>query len=136
MWIRLLAVTRATENHLRAFLRVNHATTLPRFDAMAALHRKPGGVTMSELSRMLLVSNGNSTAVVDRLENDGLARRASVRNDRRAVLVSLTKKGLRQFESLAEIHEREIEAVFADLSEAELETMIGILTRHSKGATA
>jgi DNA-binding HxlR family transcriptional regulator len=53
---------------------------LPRFDVMAALYRRREGVTMSELSRMLLVSNGNATAVVDRLEADGLVRRTPVRN--------------------------------------------------------
>ena len=38
-WLRLLRLTRQTENHLREYLRVNHATTLPRFDVMAALYR-------------------------------------------------------------------------------------------------
>ena len=64
MWIRLLGVTRVAESHLREFLRVGHGTTLPRFDVMAALYRRQGGVTMSELSRLLLVSNGNATTVV------------------------------------------------------------------------
>ena len=59
-WIRLLGVTRSAENHLREFLRLNHDTTLPRFDVMAALWRRREGVTMSDLSRMLLVSNGNA----------------------------------------------------------------------------
>ena len=106
MWIRLLGVTRAAESHLREFLRVNHATTLPRFDVMAALYRRRDSVTMSELSRMLLVSNGNATAVVDRLEKDGLVVRANSETDRRTVFVSLTAKGLKQFETLAADHER------------------------------
>ena len=75
MWIRLLGVTRSAENGLREYLRVTHETTLPRFDVMAALFRRREGVTMSELSRMLLVSNGNATAVVDRLEGEGLVLR-------------------------------------------------------------
>ena len=88
MWIRLLGVTRAAESHLRQFLRTKHNTTLPRFDVMAALFRRRDGVTMSELSRMLLVSNGNATAVVDRLERDGLARRTTSRTDRRTIAKS------------------------------------------------
>lgn len=74
-WIRLLRLTRSVESDLRDFLRTEHDTTLPRFDVMAALYRRREDVTMSELSRMLLVSNGNATAVVDRLEKDGLATR-------------------------------------------------------------
>ena len=39
LWLRLLRVTRVTEAQLREFLRVEHGSTLPRFDVMAALHR-------------------------------------------------------------------------------------------------
>ena len=129
MWIRLLGVTRVAESHLREFLRVGHATTLPRFDVMAALFRKQGGVTMSELSRMLLVSNGNATTVVDRLEKDGLVRRTGSDADRRTVFVALTPEGLAQFEILAAEHERELTRVFGTLSEADLDSLTEILKR-------
>jgi len=129
MWIRLLGVTRAAEAHLREFLRVQHDTTLPRFDVMAALYRRREGVTMSELSRMLLVSNGNATTVVDRLENDGLVRRTPSETDRRTVFVALTPEGLRQFEGLATQHEAEVGRLFANLSEADLDILTDILKR-------
>ena len=129
MWIRLLGVTRVAESHLREFLRVGHGTTLPRFDVMAALYRRQGGVTMSELSRMLLVSNGNATTVVDRLENDGLVRRTQSDADRRTVFVALTREGLVQFETLAAEHEHELSRVFGTLSETDLETLTDILKR-------
>lgn len=129
MWIRLLGVTRVAESHLREFLRVKHGTTLPRFDVMAALYRRQSGVTMSELSRMLLVSNGNATTVVNRLENDGLVRRTQSDADRRTVFVALTPEGLTQFEGLAAEHEREVNRVFAGLSEAELDTLTEIFKR-------
>ncbi len=118
MWIRLLGVTRAAESQLREFLRVHHDTTLPRFDVMAALYRRREGVTMSELSRMLLVSNGNATTVVDRLERDGLVRRTPSDSDRRTVFVALTPEGLTSFEGVAADHERAVARVFATLSEA------------------
>ncbi len=129
MWIRLLGVTRTAESHLREFLRVGHQTTLPRFDVMAALYRRRDGVTMSELSRMLLVSNGNATAVVDRLESDGLVRRNPSEADRRTVFVALTPDGLTQFEGLAAGHEAEVDVLFAGLSEADLEALTEILKR-------
>jgi DNA-binding MarR family transcriptional regulator len=129
MWIRLLGVTRLAESHLREFLRVRHETTLPRFDVMAALYRRREGVTMSELSRMLLVSNGNATTVVDRLEKDGLVRRTPSETDRRTVFVALTPAGLTQFETLAAGHEAEVAQLFGNLSEADLDVLIGILKR-------
>jgi DNA-binding MarR family transcriptional regulator len=129
MWIRLLGVTRAAEGSLREFLRVKHATTLPRFDVMAALYRRRDGVTMSELSRLLLVSNGNATTVVDRLEADGLVRRTPSETDRRTVHVALTPAGLSQFEGLAAEHEAEVSRRFATLSEADLDLLTDILKR-------
>ncbi|MCY1125264.1 MarR family transcriptional regulator [Frigidibacter sp. RF13] len=132
LWIRLLGVTRASENHLRDYLRVTHGTTLPRFDVMAALYRRRDGVTMSELSRMLLVSNGNATAVVDRLEGDGLVRRTPSENDRRTVFVTLTAEGVSTFEALASGHEAEVDRLFAGLSEADLDQMTEILKRAAK----
>jgi DNA-binding MarR family transcriptional regulator len=129
MWIRLLGVTRAAEAQLREFLRVAHDTTLPRFDVMAALYRRRDGVTMSELSRMLLVSNGNATTVVDRLEKDGLVRRTPSDTDRRTVFVALTPEGLATFEGLAADHERAVTRVFGHLSEADLDTLTDILKR-------
>jgi DNA-binding MarR family transcriptional regulator len=132
MWIRMLGVTRASESHLREFLRVKHDTTLPRFDVMAALYRRRDGVTMSELSRLLLVSNGNATAVVDRLEKDGLVRRTQSDTDRRTVFVALTPEGLAQFEGLASDHEHEVDRLFANLSEPDLDALTEILKRMGK----
>ncbi len=134
MWVRLLGVTRRSESHLREFLRVNHETTLPRFDVLAALYRRRDGVTMSELSRMLLVSNGNATAVVDRLEADGQVRRTQSDTDRRTVFVALTPQGLEQFEALAVDHEAEVNKLFDRISDTELETLTEILKRMGKSA--
>lgn len=129
LWIRLLALTRTAEGGLREYLRLNHATTLPRFDVMAALYRRRDGVTMSELSRLLLVSNGNATTVVDRLEKDGLVARRPSETDRRTVFVALTAEGLAQFEGLAAGHEAEVAKIFATLSEADVDLLTDILKR-------
>jgi len=129
MWIRLLGVTRASENGLREYLRVKHDTTLPRFDVMAALYRRREGVTMGELSRMLLVSNGNATAVVDRLEAEALVLRTPSEADRRTVHVALTAEGMTTFETMAEGHEAEVARLFAGLSEDDLDQMTTILKR-------
>lgn len=129
LWVRLLGVTRRTEAELREFLRLRHATTLPRFDVLAALYRRREGVTMSDLSRMLLVSNGNATAVVDRLEQDGLVKRQPSEADRRTVYASLTPEGVAAFEGLAAEHEAEVDRLFDGLTEAEIDTLTEILKR-------
>jgi len=104
LWLRILGVSRMIEGELRERLR-GAETTLPRFDVMAALHRAPDGLKMSELSSVLRVSNGNVTGIVDRLEAEALAVRLPVEGDRRAMLVKLTPQGSADFTRLAVLHE-------------------------------
>ncbi|MCL4066098.1 MarR family transcriptional regulator [Pseudomonas sp. GX19020] len=132
LWIRMLAVTRSSEAGLREFLRLTHDTTLPRFDVLAALYRRREGCTMSELSRLLLVSNGNATTVVDRLEKDGLVARRPSETDRRTVYVGLTPEGLSQFEALASGHEAEVAKIFAGLDDADVDVLTEILKKAMK----
>lgn len=129
LWLRLLRLTRLTEAELREFLRVEHQSTLPRFDVMAALHRSAAALTMSELSRQLLVSNGNTTTVVDRLETDGLVRRTVSKADRRIVHVALTTKGRRHFERLAADHEARVDSLYANVSPEDLDALDALLQR-------
>ena len=106
LWVRLLRVARAVEAQLRERLQAEFDTTLPRFDVMAALFRAPDGMTMSEVSRFLLVSNGNVTGIVDRLVSDGLVARANRDGDRRVSLVRLTPAGRAAFRKMASAHQR------------------------------
>ncbi|MGD9999009.1 MAG: MarR family winged helix-turn-helix transcriptional regulator [Ilumatobacteraceae bacterium] len=136
LWLRLLRVTRLTESELREFLRVEHGSTLPRFDVMAALHRSDRELTMSELSQFLLVSNGNTTTVVDRLELDGFVERRPSESDRRVVRVALTEAGRRHFEQLAADHEAHIDSLFSTMSSSDLDALDEILQRMTaKGST-
>ena len=61
-WLRLLDCTTLVENEVRRRLHTQFHTTLPRFDVLAQLdlaHRQSvPGLTMSELSRRLMVTNG------------------------------------------------------------------------------
>ena len=128
LWIRLLRVTRIAESDLREFLRTEHESTLPRFDVLAALHRARTPLTMSELSRQLLVSNGNTTTVVDRLELDGLVTRTPAA-DRRIIHVAMTDAGRTHFEQLASDHEARVNQLFGGLSGADLTALEDLLHR-------
>ena len=136
LWLRLLSVTRTTEADLREFLRVEHGSTLPRFDVMSALRRANDELTMSELSRRLLVSNGNTTTVVDRLELDGLVARRPSAVDRRVVHVALTEAGRRHFDELATEHEARLDSLFAGASAADVDALEQLLQRLTPGKAA
>jgi DNA-binding MarR family transcriptional regulator len=126
-WIRLLRSTRAIEAELRERLRVRFAITLPQFDVLAAVARAEDGITMTELSRFLMVSNGNSTGIIDRLVAEGLVSRAAMPGDRRSIRVQLTPKGARDFAVMAAEHETWVDEILTGFSKSEAEAMIHML---------
>lgn len=127
LWLHLLRATRAVEAELRERLRVQFAMTLPQFDVMAALYREEEGLRMTELSRRLLVSNGNVTGIVERLVSDGLVARESAADDRRSFLVRLTPKGEADFAAIAKAHQGWVNGILADFDAQESEMIIGHL---------
>jgi DNA-binding MarR family transcriptional regulator len=127
LWVRLLRTVRPIEIELRRRLQREFGVTLPKFDVMAALARKESGMTMTEVSRFLMVSNGNVTALIDRLVADGLVVRMANAQDRRATLVRLTHKGLNLFAGMAAAHERWVEEILAGFGPEQSETLIGLL---------
>ena len=125
--MRLLRAVRPIETELRRRLDREFGVTLPKFDVMAALARRERGMTMTEVSRQLMVSNGNVTGIVDRLVAEGLVMRTANKADRRATFVRLTRKGLRLFETMAAAHERWVDEILAAFSDEQGEAMIGLL---------
>jgi DNA-binding MarR family transcriptional regulator len=139
LWLRLLRATRVIEAELRERLRVQFSLTLPQFDVMAALARHRQGITMTELSRMLIVSNGNVTGIVDRLVADRLVARRPAPDDRRSFLVRLTPKGDAEFAAVARAHQQWIDKLLSDFDGDEAEVIIahldGFGTRARNGGT-
>lgn len=105
-----------------------YGLTLPQFDALAELGRATRtGFTFGELSRMLLVTSGNLTGIVDRLESEGLARREKGKRDRRVVRIVLTRKGRRLINQIAPQHARDIEALLSFLPTSQLDALNHLL---------
>jgi DNA-binding MarR family transcriptional regulator len=92
---------------------------------MAALARAESGMTMTELSRKLMVSNGNVTGIIDRLVNDKLVLRQAPAEDRRSFVVRLTPKGEAQFAAVAREHEEWVNRLLSDFDADETERLIG-----------
>ncbi|MGI9373493.1 MAG: MarR family winged helix-turn-helix transcriptional regulator [Hyphomicrobiales bacterium] len=127
LWIRLLRASRYIEGEVRNRLRQEFDITLPQFDVLAALFRKPDGMLMSELSHHLMVSNGNVTGIVDRLVGDGLVVRAPRDGDRRAWLVKLTPNGRNAFDGMANTHEGWVSEILADVTPQQADELARLL---------
>ncbi|NCV64575.1 MAG: MarR family transcriptional regulator [Betaproteobacteria bacterium] len=134
LWLRMLTCTQLIEKQVRAGLRDEFNTTLPRFDLMAQLEREPQGMKMNELSRRMMVTGGNITPVTDQLVREGLVERMGLPQDRRAWLVRLTPAGRSLFKKMAKRHEAWIVAAFASLKEpdiTQLHALLGQVKQHS-----
>lgn len=128
-WLRMLSCTTLIERRLRTRLRETFDVTLPQFDVLAELDRAGKAQTMSELSRQLMVSNGNVTGVVDRLERSGLVRRTASQTDRRVLYIELTEVGRQAFAGMARMHEEWVDAMLAELVDGELLELTELLNR-------
>jgi DNA-binding MarR family transcriptional regulator len=119
LWLRLLSCANLIEAEIRRRLREQFATTLPRFDLLAQLDREPDGLTLGEISRRMMVSNGNVTALAAGLVADGLVERRAHATDRRAQFLSLTPHGRLIFDRQSAAHERWIAELFNTVSPAD-----------------
>jgi DNA-binding MarR family transcriptional regulator len=146
LWLRLLATSSLIEAEVRQRLRARFGTTLPRFDLLAQLERVEDGLLLGELSRRMMVSNGNVTGLVERLAEAGLIERSVPADDRRAVRVRLTEQGRAAFAEMASAHAEWISELFAGLNENEqealwsrlkkLKTSVLTATKHPRAAKA
>ena len=131
--LRLLACTTQIETEIRRRLRKEFGMTLARFDYLAQLHRHPEGLRMSALSRYLMVTGGNVTALTDDLEQEGLVLRETDAEDRRSFKVALTPAGRKAFEKVAQVHEGWVVELLAGLGidqKHELHELLGKLRLH------
>ncbi len=139
LWLRLLTCSTLIESEVRRRLREEFRTTLPRFDLMAQLERAHDGMTLNELSKRMMVTNGNVTGLVERLVAEGLVDRRPAPKDRRAQFVRLTPLGRQVFQRMAVVHGRWLAALFAGLDEKEIEMMMALLGKtklSARGAIA
>ena len=133
LWLRLLSCTTRVEDKIRQKLRESFDITLPRFDLMAQLERHPDGLSMGELSRRMMVTGGNITAIVDQLEKEKLVLREVGANDRRSFTVKLTQAGKDAFTDMAIAHEAWVADIFEGLSvdqQSQLYTLLGAMKKN------
>src|SRR4051812_34169169 len=130
LWLRLLKCTMLVESRVRSGLREDFSSTLPRFDMLAQLDAAgDDGLTMGELSRRLMVTNGNLTGLTERLVKERLVASVTVPHDRRSQKITLTANGRRLWERMAASHRKWVESMFAELKESEVEQLYKLTGR-------
>ena len=134
LWLRLLTCTTLIEGELRRRLRNSFDVTLPRFDLMAQLDKVPDGMTLSDVSKRMMVSNGNVTGLVERLVESGHLDRRTSESDRRVQMIRLTKAGRAEFRKMAAEHELWIADLFSDLGPKDVRELMRLLAKTKASA--
>ena len=129
LWLRLLTCSNLIEAEIRSQLRERFDTTLPRFDFLAQLERSPDGMISGDLSKRMMVSNGNVTAVAEPLLQAGLIERPPMPRDRRVQIIKLTPAGRAEFAKMAAEHEAWIAGLFARLEAPEISELLRLLAK-------
>jgi len=129
LWLRLLTCSQLIERQVRSRLRGRFGITLPRFDLLSQLERHPQGLKMNELSRLLMVTGGNVTGVVDQLVKEGLVERVDEPSDRRAWRVKLTRAGDKAFAEMARAHEEWVVELLSGVSRRDSDALMQLLAR-------
>lgn len=134
LWLRLLTCTTLIEGEVRRRLRDRFKVTLPRFDLMAQLDKTPEGMTLSDISKRMMVSNGNVTGLVERLVDSGHLDRRTSDQDRRAQVIRLTKAGRTEFRKMAAEHETWIADMFSHLVPKDVRELMRLLAKTKASA--
>ncbi|WP_312797752.1 MarR family transcriptional regulator [Tianweitania sp.] len=129
LWLRLLTCTTLIETEIRRGLREEFDFTLPRFDLLAQLERAENGMVLGEISKRMMVSAGNLTALVERLVESGHITRTTSPSDRRVQIVTLTPFGRSAFGEMAERHRAWLNNLFSGVAADERDTLLASLAK-------
>ena len=106
--------------------------SLPKLAALHALVNAGDALPLGQLAERLACVKSNVTQLVERLETDGLVRRAFDPTDRRSRLAAITDAGRRAYEDGIRIQREAEKDLFRALSAdetAQLTRLIGKLDR-------
>jgi len=120
-FIKLMRATESLNNRLNR----HHAEanlTVSQFGVLEALHHL-GPLNQKALGEKLLKSGGNITLVIDNLEKSGWVERQQDPNDRRSMLIHLTKEGKSFISDYFPKHLDRIKSEFSVLSDEELDQL-------------
>jgi MarR family 2-MHQ and catechol resistance regulon transcriptional repressor len=116
-FIKLMRATESINNRLNRHLAENDLT-VSQFGVLEALYHL-GPLNQRALGQKLLKSGGNITMVIDNLEKRGQVIRIADPDDRRAVLIHLTKSGKSFISKFFPSHLERIIEEFSVLSKKE-----------------
>lgn len=110
---------------------LQYELTVPQLDVLIIL-KANGPSQLNKISRRLMVTAANITCITDNLEKEGFIRRIYPEDDRRIIIVELTKKGEQKLEKLFPDYEKQIFNMWNKLNKVEQKNLIAALEKLTK----
>lgn len=121
-------VTAHSNRHIR-----QHGLNPTEFGVLEVLYHK-GPQPLQQIGEKILISSGNITYVVDKLEKKQLLIRKPCSADRRVIYAELTEKGHAFLAEIFPPHQQAIEKAVAGLTPEEQQQAIGLLKKLGRAA--
>ncbi len=131
---RVLVLAQYLERSVNEAL-AKHELSLGQFDILATMRRR-GKLTPTQLMESVMLSSGGMTNRLDRLEEAGLIRREADLEDRRGVVVGLTRKGKELIDLATESRFAEAKSSLSPLGVREVRELSSLLrtwVEHAEG---
>jgi len=134
LWIRLNMTFQLIYHEIQKTLKKENLT-LPQLDILVCLGRVKG-LTLGEIGERLMVTGGNITGVMDRLEKSGFVYRDRDKEDRRIIRAKLTPKGILLHKDILPIFQKKWKEIVGILDLEEQRHLNRLLKKFSHGLLA
>ena len=131
LWVRLAMTFNVLYHEIKTELS-KEKLTVPQLDIISCLDRSKG-LPLSELAERLLVTGGNITGIIDRLERDGYVYRERDKKDRRIVRALLTEKGFDLYKSFLPRYKEVMRKINSVLTTEERQQLQRLLKKLGQG---
>ncbi len=101
----------------------HHSSITPGGMFVLGSLKRNGTLSMSDIGKCLAMPKPHITVIVDKLIDEGYVERQSDPKDRRVVNILLTKKGLKDFESIKLTISKNLKVKLSTLNDQELEML-------------
>lgn len=130
-WARLMRAQQTLLDRVEADLKKAELPPLGWYDVLIELYRSEDGrLRQFEVGDKVLLSKYNVSRLLDRLEQEGLAKREACEEDRRGAHVAITREGKALLKKMWPVYERAISEYFArHLSEGETAQLAELMQR-------
>ncbi len=132
LWVRLAMTFNVVYQEIKHELNKEENITVPQLEIIACLDRTKG-LSLSEIAERLLVTGGNITGLIDRMERDGYVHRVRDKTDRRVVKALLTEKGFELYKSFYPRYKKIMQRINSGLKEEERKQLQRLLKKLAKG---